>query len=343
MKVFEDYDLIELNTFGVPARARFFTELASVDDITELFAASVFKENEKLFLGGGSNVLFTKDFNGLVILNKLKGIEVMEENQNEVLVKAMSGGIWHDLVEFCVGRGYWGIENLALIPGTVGATPVQNIGAYGAELASTLDSVEAIEIETGKKVLLNKEECELGYRDSIFKSRLKGKFFIVAVVLKLNKTPYINITYKVLAQYLEEHKIEVKGPQDISDAVSAIRKSKLPDQKVIGNAGSFFKNVFVDSKKLSELLETYPGIPSFEEDGVVKIPAGWLIEQCGPSDGISWKGYKKGSVGVHEKQALVLVNHGGATGMEIKELATQIINSVSQKFGLILTPEVNLI
>lgn len=337
MQVLENHDLIEFNTFGVPARAKFFTEIHNVTEALELFSSEVFKQNERLFLGGGSNVLFTKNFQGIVILNKLKGIEIISENEKEALVKSMSGEVWHDLVNFCVGHELWGIENLALIPGTVGATPVQNIGAYGAELANTLVKVEVIEIESGKQTTLTKDECELGYRDSIFKGKAKGKYFISAIVLRLNKTPEINISYKVLAKHLEDNKIEIKQPRDISEAVSAIRRSKLPDPKVVGNAGSFFKNVFVSKEKLAELIKNYPNISYFEEDGSIKIPAGWLIEQCG------WKGRRVGNVGVHDKQALVLVNYGGATGMEIKDLAMQIIDSVSQKFGLTLSPEVNLI
>jgi UDP-N-acetylmuramate dehydrogenase len=231
----------------------------------------------------------------------------------------------------------WGIENLSLIPGTVGGAPMQNIGAYGAELKSVLESVEAYDIATGDKRTFSRDECMLGYRDSVFKNNLKDKYFISAVTLKLSKIENRNITYKILQEYLNDNKIEVNGSKDISEAVASIRRSKLPDPKVIGNAGSFFKNVFVDNKKMEELKKLYPTIPYFEEDGVTKIPAGWLIEQCG------WKGKRVGNVGVHDKQALVLVTHGGATGLEVKSLAEQIISSVSEKFGITLVPEVNLI
>jgi UDP-N-acetylmuramate dehydrogenase len=317
--------------------AKFFTEVNSEQELKELLTLEEFKNNPKLFLGGGSNILFTKDFDGFVVLNKLKGIEVLKEDGESVLVRSASGVVWHDLVDFAVSRGLWGIENLSLIPGTVGGAPMQNIGAYGAELKSVLESVEAYDIATGDKRTFSRDECMLGYRDSVFKNNLKDKYFISAVTLKLSKIENRNITYKILQEYLNDNKIEVNGSKDISEAVASIRRSKLPDPKVIGNAGSFFKNVFVDNKKMEELKKLYPTIPYFEEDGVTKIPAGWLIEQCG------WKGKRVGNVGVHDKQALVLVTHGGATGLEVKSLAEQIISSVSEKFGITLVPEVNLI
>jgi UDP-N-acetylmuramate dehydrogenase len=255
----------------------------------------------------------------------------------------MGGELWHDLVMFIVNSGFWGIENLALIPGTVGASPVQNIGAYGAELNDVLENVEAYEVATGIKKVFSKEECKLGYRDSVFKNKLKGKYFISAVTLKLSKKNKKDVVYKALQEYLEKNKIEIKCPKDIAEAVVAIRKSKLPDPKVLGNAGSFFKNIFITREQLQKLQSAYPEISYFEEDGIIKIPAGWLIEQCGPASGTSWKGYRCGNVGVHEKQALVLVNYGGATGEEVIELANKIILSVKEKFGLELAPEVNIV
>lgn len=337
MEILRDYNLTKLNTFGISARAKLFAEVKDEAELAELFTLPEFRENHKMFLGGGSNILITRDFDGIVILNKLKGIDILSENESDILIRSMSGEIWHDLVLFAVGRGYWGIENLSFVPGTVGAAPMQNIGAYGAELKNVLENVETIEIETGAKRIFSREECQLGYRDSIFKNSLKGKYFVLAVVLRLSKIEKKNITYKILQDHLEKNNIEVKNSKDISDAVTTIRKSKLPDPAVIGNAGSFFKNVFVPPEKLEELLRQYPDIKYFTEGGVVKIPAAWLIEQCG------WKGKKVGSVGVHDKQALVLVNHGGGTGEDIKKLADQIILSVEEKFGLKLTPEVNLI
>ncbi len=337
MKIEHNYNLLKHNTFGVSANAKLFVEIQKETDVKELFSSPEFKNNAKLFLGGGSNVLFTKDFDGLVILNKLKGIEVVKETEESVVIRCMGGEVWHDLVVFTVDRGLWGIENLSLIPGTVGAAPMQNIGAYGAELKNVLENVEAYDIATGEKKIFSKEECELGYRDSIFKNKLKDKYFITAITIKLSKLEKKNLSYKVLSDHLEKNKIEVKNSKNVSDAVGAIRKSKLPDPKIIGNAGSFFKNVFVNKEKLEQLLSAYPDLPYFEEDGVIKIPAGRLIEECG------WKGKRVGNVGVHDKQALVLVNHGGANGEEIRNLAHQIIADVKEKFDLELVPEVNLI
>src|SRR3989344_3807248 len=340
MKILENYDLRNLNTFGISVHAKFFTEIKSEAELSELFNELLFKENEKLFLGGGSNVLFTQDFDGIAVLNKIKGIEILEEDSESVLIKAMSGEVWHDLVSFAVERGLWGIENLAFIPGTVGAAPMQNIGAYGAELKNVLQEVEAYDINTGEKKLFSKEECAFGYRDSIFKNSLKNKYFIFSIILVLSKKEKKNLNYKILREHLEKNKIEVKSSKDVSDAVTEIRRSKLPDPKMIGNAGSFFKNVFVKEAKLKELLKLYPEMPFFEEDGLSKIPSAWLIEKCGPAKGTSWKGYRVGNVGVHHKQALVLVNHGDANGAEIKELALQVIASVKDKFDLELVPEV---
>lgn len=337
MKIQSNYNLSKLNTFGISANAKFFVELNNENELKEIFHTPEFKNNKKLFLGGGSNVLFTKDFDGIVVLNKLKGVEILDENSDDVLIRCMSGEIWHDLVLFTVERDLWGIENLSLIPGTVGAAPMQNIGAYGAELKNVLENVEAFMIETGEKRIFSKEECELSYRDSIFKNSLKDKYFISAVTLKLSKKEQKNISYKALLDHLDKNRIEVKSSKDISNAVSHIRRSKLPDPKVIGNAGSFFKNVFVEKSELEKLQKKYSEMPYFLEGGVVKIPAGWLIEQCG------WKGRKEGNVGVHDRQALVLVNHGGAEGREILDLAEKIIADVKAKFGLELVPEVNLI
>ena len=337
MRILKDYDLTKLNTFGISVNAKFFTEVESEEDLKELFNLREFKENERIFLGGGSNVLFTKDFEGIVILNKIKGITILEETSDTLTIHSMSGEIWHDLVIFAVERGLWGIENLSFVPGTVGAAPMQNIGAYGAELKSVLENVETYSIESGEKKVFKTEECLLGYRDSVFKNELKNKYFISAITLKLSKREKKILSYKILQEYLKKNQIEIKSSKDVSDAVIAIRQSKLPDPKVIANAGSFFKNVFVQKSKIEKMLKTYPEMPYFEEGGVLKIPSAWLVEKCG------WKGKRVGDTGVHEKQALVLVNHGHATGEEIKNLAEQIVASVYAKFSLRLTPEVNLI
>ena len=343
MKIYKNYNLSKLNTFGILVKAKYFVEATKEEDLVKLFTSLEFKNTNKIFLGGGSNILFSEDFSGLVILNRLKGIEILKENSKNVVVRSLGGEKWHDLVTFAVERGYWGIENLAFIPGTVGAAPIQNIGAYGVELKNVLENVETLDVHTGEKRIFNKKECELGYRDSIFKNKLKGKYFITAVTLILSKIENRNINYKVLQEYLGKNKIEIKSSKDISDAISAIRKSKLPDPINIPNAGSFFKNVFVDKEKIKEFLKIYPDMPYFEEKDennssvLIKIPAGWLIEQCG------WKGKRIGNVGVHSKQALVLVNYGGSTGEEVLILANKIIKSVKEKFGLELILEVNLV
>lgn len=364
MRILQNHNLSKLNTFGVSVNAKLFIEINKEGDLTKLFGLPEFRNNKKIFLGGGSNILFTRDFDGIVVLNRLKGIEIkktsaLSAGEDAVFVRSMSGEFWNDLVNFAVNRGYWGIENLAFIPGTVGAAPMQNIGAYGTELKNTLQNIEAYEIATGAKIIFSREECGLGYRESIFKNELKDKYFISAVTLKLSKIPRPNLSYKILADYLEKHtrlsaqagrggnNIEIKSPKDISDAVISIRESKLPDLKILGNAGSFFKNVFVSKKQLDGLLKIFPDMPSFadEEEGeegskasfLVKIPAGWLIEQCG------WKGRRIGNAGVHEKHALILVNYGGAKGKEIIDLANEIIKSVKEKFDLELLPEVNIV
>jgi UDP-N-acetylmuramate dehydrogenase len=343
MKIRQNYDLSRYNTFGITAYTKFFTEISKEKELENLFTLPEFRNEKKLFLGGGSNVLFTKDFEGMVVQNNLRGIEVLREDQATVTIHAMGGVIWHDLVKFTVKEAYWGLENLSLIPGTVGAAPMQNIGAYGAELKEVLESVEAYEISNGQKKVFSPEECELGYRDSVFKGRLKGKYFISAISVKLSKIPKPNTSYKALREFLEKNNITVRIPKDVSDAVVAIRESKLPDPKYIGNAGSFFKNIFVTEEKLKELQEKWPEMPYFSEEEQIKIPAAWLIEQCGPSLGTSWKGYRRGNIGVHEKQSLVLVNYGGGTGQELLALAEDIILSVKEKFNLTLTPEVNII
>ncbi|OGJ01972.1 UDP-N-acetylenolpyruvoylglucosamine reductase [Candidatus Nomurabacteria bacterium RIFCSPLOWO2_12_FULL_44_11] len=343
MTIKKDYDLTKLNTFGISARAKFFAEITNEADLGELFDSKEFKNNKKLFLGGGSNILLLGDFPGIVIVNRLKEITVLDEDEESMQIRAMSGEVWHDLVNFAVERSLWGIENLSFIPGTVGAAPMQNIGAYGAELKNVLESVETIEVKSGHLRTFSMAECQLGYRDSIFKQELKDKYFILAITLRLSKLERKNLSYKVLREYFEKNKLEPKAAKDISEAVTSIRKSKLPDPTIIGNAGSFFKNVFVEEKKLGEFLTLYPDMPYFREGGVHKIPAAWLIEQCGPENGTSWKGYRVGNTGVHKRQALVLVNYGGASGQAVKELAEEIIDSVFKKFGLKLTPEVNLI
>lgn len=337
MEIREHYDLTAFNTFGVEAHTRFFAVVESKKDLIDLSEIEAFQENPKLFLGGGSNILFTHDFPGFVLLNKLTGIEILKEDTENVWLKVMGGENWHELVLFTTEHAWWGIENLAYIPGSVGGAPVQNIGAYGAELKDVLVDVDVYDTDLKQKVTFKKEECNFGYRDSIFKNVPRGKYFVLSITLLLSKKPKPNTTYKVLAEYLAKNNIQVQTPRDIAHAVTEIRKSKLPDPKVIGNAGSFFKNVFVTVEEKNELAQTYPDLPFFEDAGQIKVPAGWLIEQCG------WKGQRIGNVGVHDKQALVLVNYGGSSGEDVLHLARSIIQSVQEKFGIILTPEVNII
>jgi len=361
MEIQGNYDLTRLNTFGVSARATYFIALETETEIPALFSLSEFKNKKRFFLGGGSNVLFTKDFDGIVILNKLKGIEIIKEDADVVYIRAAAGEIWHDLVAFAVEHEYWGIENLALIPGTVGAAPMQNIGAYGAELKNVLESVEAYELETGEKKAFTMSDCKPAYRDSVFKNELKDAYFISAITVRLSKTEKKNLSYKSLKEHLEKNNITVQRPKDVSDAVSHIRRTKLPNPVVIGNAGSFFKNIFVDEGELARLQRDFPDIPYFQEENKIKIPAGWLIEHSGPlsgthsalgtsmisgatpANGVSWRGWRVGHVGVHENHALVLVNYGAGTGPDIENLAHDIIDSVYKKFCLTLVPEVNFI
>lgn len=361
MKIKKDFDLTKLNSFGIKAKTKYFIEINSEKDLIEVFNSAEFKNNDKLFLGGGSNLLFTKDFNGIILWNNLKGIEILEEDKENVWLRTQGGEGWNDLVKFSVEKNLWGIENLSAIPGTVGASPVQNIGAYGVELKDVLEKVEAYQIENGQKKIFENNECNFGYRDSIFKNEAKGKYFISAIILKLSKKQKLNIDYQAVKEYLEKNKIVLESSKEVSQVITEIRNSKLPDPKVLGNAGSFFKNVFVDNKKLEELLEKYPEMPYFVEGNLinpirsrpreasatvtlgrpasngVKIPTAWLIEETG------WKGKRLGRVGVHEKQALVLVNYGGATGEEMIILAEKIMASVKQKFDIQLVPEINLI
>lgn len=337
MQIHSNYNLKELNTFGIDASTKFFVQVESEADLLELFQREEFKNNEKLFLGGGSNVLFTQDYDGIVIFNKLQGIEVFKEDEENVWIKSMAGEVWHDLVLFTVEKNYWGIENLASIPGTVGAGPMQNIGAYGVEIKDVLESLEAIDINTGEKRIFENKDCDFGYRDSVFKNALKGKYFILSVTLKLSKIEKKNTEYRVLKKYIEDHNIKINTSKDISTIVSAIRHSKLPDPSVMGNAGSFFKNVFVTKEKFQTLIKEYPDLAFFAEGDKIKIPTAWLIEKCG------WKGKRVGDVGIHKDQALVVVNHGNATGQEIKEFAQSVIDSVYETFGIRLVPEVNLI
>ena len=331
-------NLLPYNTFGISALASQFVEVNSVLQLRNLIQEKAILEEPYLILGGGSNILFIKNYEGLVLKNNLKGIEVSRENENYVWLKAAGGEVWHELVMFCVNKNWGGIENLSLIPGTVGAAPMQNIGAYGVEIKDTFEELEAINIQTGELEKFNNEQCKFGYRESIFKHEAKGRYFITSVTFKLNKKPDLNTSYGDIETLLKEWHIAKPTIADVSKAVIAIRQSKLPDPVLLGNAGSFFKNPVIEFSVFEKLQKNNPTLKSFPAaDGKVKIPAAWLIEQAG------WKGKRFENIGVHEKQALVLVNYGGGTGKELIDLAYKIIDSVKAKFGVALTPEVNII
>jgi UDP-N-acetylmuramate dehydrogenase len=291
-----------------------------------------------LILGGGSNVLFTKDYDGLVVKNSLLGIEKVREDPNHVWLKVQSGENWHQFVDWCIGQNYGGIENLSLIPGLIGAAPMQNIGAYGVEIKSVFHELEAVDIRDGTLRTFHRDDCEFGYRESVFKKSLKGCYCIVSVTLKLDKHPQFNISYGAIQENLEKMKIKNLTLRAVSDAVISIRQSKLPDPKEIGNAGSFFKNPEVENLHFDKIKSKYPEMPGYPlTNQKSKIPAGWLIEKCG------WKGKVVGNTGAHKDQALVLVNYGKASGIEIKNLSQEIQRSVFEKFGIELMGEVNII
>ena len=339
ISVKENVDLSPFNTFGIHAKARYLVTVTSVEEAREVFNGKLFREHPHLVLGGGSNILLTKDFEGLVIKNEILGISVSGENDAIVRLKVGSGENWHRLVMYCVDHNFGGIENLSLIPGTVGAAPMQNIGAYGVEIREVIHNVEAIEMETGSIRNFKREECAFGYRESIFKQHLKGRYFISSITLSLTrKDHHFNTSYGAIKDVLEEKRVKELNIRAISEAVIDIRKKKLPDPLLIGNAGSFFKNPSIDAASFDALIKQYPTIPSFpSENNLVKIPAAWLIEQCG------WKGKTLDNIGVHKHQALVLVNYGGGDGSKIWKLAMDIQSSVKEKFNILLQPEVNVI
>lgn len=338
MKTETGRSLKEFNSFGVDAKAKQLVTITSVEELIQVLSTPEIKNNLWLVLGGGSNILFTQDFNGTVILNRIKGVEKIKEDDNHVWIKAGSGAVWHELVMWCVNRNYGGIENLSLIPGCTGAGPIQNIGAYGVELKDVIENVEVVMCDDGSFRSLTNSECQFGYRDSIFKNELYRKCIIVSVVLKLSKNPEVNTSYGAIKQELEKEGISNPGIKDVSDAIIRIRKSKLPDPSILGNAGSFFKNPEIEKDLYEKLKRDNELIPGFEQSsGKIKVPAGWLIEQCG------LKGIRVGNTGTHKDQALVIVNYGNASGKEILEFAESIIEKVKAKFSLTLEKEVNII
>jgi len=340
LKFLKSYSLADYNTFGFEAKANLLVEINSIQEFQELLATAEWKNNQHLILGGGSNILLTSDYGGLVVINRISGNHILEEDDKSVLIKSGAGENWHQFVLYTLQNNWGGLENLSLIPGTVGAAPMQNIGAYGVEIKDTFHSLEAINLNTGKVEVFTAEECCFGYRESIFKHELKGQYFIASVSFRLDKPGFhkLNLDYGVIKAVLAEKNIERPSIQDVSDAVIEIRKSKLPDPAEIGNSGSFFKNPIIDLPEFEKLKREFPEIPFYElEDGTIKLAAGWLIEKAG------WKGYAENGVGVHEKQALVLVNYGEGKGKDILKLAKKIQDSVHSKFGVELSPEVNFI
>ena len=333
MKIQQNIPLKPYNTFGIQANAKRFVTVNSIQELKEIIAS----EKDLFLLSGGSNILLTKDVKKLVVHLNTKGIIVNDFDEDKVLVTAEAGENWHELVLWCVSQNYGGLENLALIPGNVGTSPIQNIGAYGVEIKDVFQQLEAIDIETGKTKIFTNQDCNFGYRNSVFKNELKGKYIILNVTFKLTKKNHnINISYGAIKDLLTDN----KNPsiKEIADSVIAIRQSKLPDPKKIGNSGSFFKNPVVSSILYEELTKKYPEIPHYIiSENEIKIPAGWLIEQCG------FKGKRFGDAGVHEKQALVLVNYNNATGKEIFDLAQKIQQKVLETFKIPLEIEVNVI
>ncbi|MCS7005865.1 MAG: UDP-N-acetylmuramate dehydrogenase [Cytophagales bacterium] len=337
--VFENHPLEPYNTFKIKAKSRFFAEISHETDYLNLL--NNYKElshASKLVLGGGSNILFVNDFNGWILKNNIKGYEILEETNTSITLRIGAGENWHQFVLWSIEKNWGGIENLVLIPGTVGAAPIQNIGAYGAEVKNTILHVEALSLEDGKMHVIDNSACQFGYRNSIFKHKWRGKLLITRVVFRLNKNFELNLSYGTVQQTLAEMNIVRPTLRDISQAIISIRKSKLPDPEIIGNCGSFFKNPEISINQFEQLKQKFPNIVSFPtQEKTVKISAGWLIEQCG------WKGKSYGNAAVYDKQALVIINKGNATGKEILTLAQQIIDSVRNTFDIVLEPEVNII
>jgi UDP-N-acetylmuramate dehydrogenase len=323
---------------GIEARAKYFSTFSSPDELNELMDLSSMSKERKMILGGGSNILFTGNFDGWMLKNEITGIEEIKEDNNHVYVKAGAGENWHAFTQYCIAHNWAGVENLSLIPGNVGAGPMQNIGAYGVEIKDVFEELEAYSLADNKIYTFTVNDCGFDYRESIFKGKYRDQFIILTVTFRLNKTPQFKTTYGAIAQELQRLGVQELSIAAIAQAVINIRTSKLPDPHKIGNTGSFFKNPSVERSKYEALKRDFPAIVAYDNpDGTVKLAAGWLIEQCG------WKGYRKGDAGVHQHQALVLVNYGNASGKEIYTLSEEILQSVIKRFGVQLEREVNII
>jgi UDP-N-acetylmuramate dehydrogenase len=338
MQILENISVKPYNTFGIDANTKYFVAASSIAELQESLKWAQGKDLGVIVLGGGSNVLFTKNYDGLIIKNELKGIEKIAEDAEHVYVKVSAGEVWHAFVLYCLQNNLAGAENLALIPGCAGASPMQNIGAYGVEIKDIFQELTALHRNDLITNSFSNSECEFGYRESVFKNKYKNQFVITDVTYKLNKQPHFNIEYGAIMQELEKENIHDLSIQAIAHAVMTIRTSKLPDPKQVGNAGSFFKNPSVTKEFYLQLKEKFQVLNAYEnEDGTMKLAAGWMIEQCG------FKGFRQGDAGVHEKQALVLVNYGNATGNNVLQICKQVQDAVLEKFGVMLTPEVNII
>jgi UDP-N-acetylmuramate dehydrogenase len=332
----ENIPLKAYNTFGINVMARYFSTFSNAEELAALLESVPGRATSPLILGGGSNILFTGNIDGLVLHNQVKGIGVVREDEKYVYVKAGAGENWHHFVQYCLQRDWGGVENLSLIPGSVGAAPMQNIGAYGVEIKEVFHELEAKSLDDGKVYTFSLNDCQFGYRDSVFKTKYKGRFIILHVRFRLSKTPKFHTEYGAIREELDNMGVEQLSIQAISRAVINIRSSKLPDPSVIGNAGSFFKNPTIPNEQFTALRAKFPDIVGYPFPGSTKIAAGWLIEQCG------WKGFRRGDAGCHARQALVLVNYGNATGKEIYDLSEEILLSVQNKFGVTLEREVNI-
>ncbi len=344
MPLLENISLRPYNTFAVNASAGSFGVFHSCDELQSLLSIVKASNSQVLILGGGSNILLTKNYDGAVLKNNITGIQKIKEDAEYVYVRAGAGENWHQFVLQCIENEWAGAENLSLIPGNVGASPMQNIGAYGIEIKDIFHELKSFHLNEKTNYTFGLKDCEFGYRESVFKKKYKDQFVILNVTFKLRKEPVYNIGYGAIKEELEKEGVKQLSIKAISDAVVRIRQSKLPDPKQIGNAGSFFKNPSVPALKFESIQQEFPGIVGYKNaDDSVKLAAGWMIEQCGPNDTVSWKGYRVGDAGCHAKQALVLVNYGNASGAEINTLADQIEESVKLKFGVELEKEVNII